>query len=57
MSRFVKCKECHFNLSLDENKIACSAGSDIIESSAQGDDGCNAGAYTEELFPEIEDYD
>lgn len=55
MGRFVKCKECHFNLSNNSNKIACNAGYDVIVSVAEENDGCNYGAYTEEIFPDIED--
>jgi len=55
MSRFIKCKECHFNLSHDSNKIACNAGYDVIVSIAEENAGCNYGAYTEEIFPDIED--
>ena len=55
MNRFIKCKECHYNLSHEDNKVACSAGPEIIEFPCDENSGCTSGAYTEEIFPD--DYD
>jgi len=57
MNRFIKCKECYYNLSHDDDKVACSAGTDVIVStSCDENSGCTSGAYTEEIFPD-DDYD
>ena len=52
MNRFIRCKECHYNLSIDDNEVKCNAGPEIIEFPCNENSGCISGAYTEEIFPD-----
>jgi len=56
MNRFIKCKECYYNLSIDDTEVKCSAGLEIIAFPFSENSGCTSGAYTEEIFPD-DDYD
>jgi len=56
MNRFIKCKECHYNLSIDDNEVKCNAGTEIIGFPCNENSGCAFGAYTKEIFPD-DDYD